>query len=253
MRFLLKPFVVIGVLLLLTGIIAWKTPAGWLVTKAKLAPYDIQYDRASGTLWEGEAKGVSWRNLLLGDIQWGFMTLDQLSPPFTTWQFAGKGLDYHLSLLADVEQLSLRRMRFINGELPAGWVDLSKVVPLLFLGGRLNINLDYLELKRGPRGMAEGSIQWKDAAFKGLFEEKLGDIIINIEWVDGVTHVYFHSTQVRNIMLEGEANLTARRYNATLILHTTEKKRYVIEKLAKHGKIHPDGSLHITVAGNMPR
>lgn len=253
MRFLLKPTVALGVILLLAGIIAWKAPAEWLVTRASLSQYDIQYARASGTVWNGVARDVRWHKLLLGNIQWDFMALEQISPPFTTWKLEGKGLDYQLSLLADFERESLRRLRFVNGELPAGWVDLSRAVPLLLLDGRLTVNLDYLELKWGSRGLATGFIQWNDAAFTGLFEEQLGDIIINIEWINGVTRVDFQSTQVRNIMIEGEAKLTAHRYDVLLILHATEKKRYVIEKLAKLGKIHPDGSLHIVLSGNMRR
>ena len=54
-------------------------------------------------------------------------------------------------------------------------------------------------------------------------------------------------------MLEGEATLTANRYHALLILHTTEKKRYVIEQLAHLGTIQADGSLHIALAGIMRR
>lgn len=249
MTLLLKSIVVFGVVLLLAGLLAWKAPSGWLVTQARLSRHDIQFNSTSGTVWDGVARGVRWNDLLLGDIQWDFRTLYQISPPFTTWQFVGEGLDYKMSLLADVERDSLQRLRFVNGEMPAAWIDLSETVPLLFLDGRLHVNLDYLELKWGPQGLAAGSIQWNDAAFSGLFEEKLGDIIINIEWVNGVTRLYFQSKQVRNIMLEGEADLTARRYNLLLILHTTEKKRYVIEQLAHLGKIHPDGSLHITRSG----
>ena len=199
------------------------------------------------------AHDAKWHDLLLGDVQWDFVELNQVSPPITSWQITGKGLDYQLSLLAGFERGSLRYLRFIQGELPAGWVDLSKVVPLLFLDGRLLVNFDYLELEWGPRGMAAGTVQWKDAAFTGLFEEKLGDININVEWVNGTTRVYFNSTQVRNIMLEGEANVTANRYNVLLILHTTEKKHYVIEQLAHLGRIQADGSLRIVQSGILRR
>ncbi len=253
MKFPLKSVVVFGIILLLAGVIAWQAPAAWLVKLATRPHHDIQYARATGTVWNGVAHGAKWHGLLLGAIQWKFVELNQVSPLITNWQLKGKGLDYQLSLLAGFERGSLRRLRFVQGELPAGWVDLSKVVPLLFLDGRLLVNFDYLELKWGPRGLAAGSVQWKDAAFTGLFEEKLGDISINIEWVNGTTRVYFQSTQVRNIMLEGEANLTAGRYNALLILHTTEKKHYVIEQLAHLGRIQTDGSLHIVLAGMMPR
>ncbi len=250
-KFLLKLIVVLGVILLLAIIVAWQAPAKWLITRATQPHPDIRYARVSGTVWEGIAYDAKWRDILLGDVQWDFMELSQTSPPFTTWYFEGNGLDYHLSLLADFERDSLRRLRYIQGEVPAGWVDLSKKIPLLFLDGNLLVNLDYVELEWGPRGLAAGTIQWNDAAFTGLFEEKLGDIVVNIEWADGATQVYFHSTQVRNIMLEGEARLTRGRYEALLILHATKKKRYVLEKLARLGQIQPDGSLHITLSGTM--
>ena len=253
MKFPLKSVVLFGVILLLAGVIAWQAPAEWLGKLANRQHHDIQYARATGTVWNGVAHDTKWHDLLLGDVRWEFVELNQVSPPITSWQITGKGLDYQLSLLAGFERGSLRYLRFIQGELPAGWVDLSKVVPLLFLDGRLLVNFDYLELKWGPRGLAAGSVQWKDAAFTGLFEEKLGDIIINIEWVNGTTRVYFNSTQVRNIMLEGEANLTANRYNVLLILHTTEKKHYVIEQLAHLGRIQVDGSLRIVQSGILRR
>ena len=250
MKFPLKPVVLFGVILLLAGVIAWQAPAEWLGKLANRQHHDIQYARATGTVWRTIPNGMIF---LLGDVRWDFVELNQVSPPITSWQIKGKGLDYQLSLLAGFERGSLLNLRFIQGELPAGWVDLSKVVPLLFLDGRLLVNFDYLELKWGPRGLAAGSVQWKDAAFTGLFEEKLGDIIINIEWVNGTTRVYFNSTQVRNIMLEGEANLTADRYNVLLILHTTEKKHYVIEQLAHLGRIQADGSLRIVQSGILRR
>ena len=253
MKFLLKMIVVLGLILLVAGVIAWRAPAKWLLTRADLPRHDIQYSLASGTAWNGMAHDVEWRDILLGDVQWDFSSLNQVSPPFTTWKFAGRGLDYQMSSLVDFERDSPRRLRYLQGELPAGWVDLSKAVPLLFLDGRLLVNLDYLEFKWGPLGLAAGTIQWNDAAFTGLFEENLGDITINVEWVNDTTRVYFQSTEVRNIMIEGEANLTEGRYNVLLILHTTEKKRYVIEQLAKYGVVQPDGSLHIAVSGHMQR
>jgi len=253
MKFLLKSIVVLGILLLIAGVMTWQAPAEWLVERAALPRHDIQYARLSGTAWNGVAHDAKWHDLLLGDVHWDFNELSQVSPPFTTWRLVGDGMDYQLSLLADFERDSLRRLRFVQGEIPAGWVDMSELVPLLFLDGRLGVNLDYLELKWGPRGLAVGSIQWNDAAFTGLFDEKLGNIIINIEWADGATRVYFHSEQVRNIMLEGEASLTAGRYDVLLIVHTTEKKRYVIEKLADLGEIQADGSLRIDLSGKMRR
>jgi hypothetical protein len=253
MRFLLKLLVALGVILLGAGIIVWKAPADWFLERITQSHHEIQYSTTSGTLWDGMAQDVKWNDLLLSDVNWNFKSLSQIYPPFSTWQLEGNGPDYQLSFLADLERESLRRLRFIHGEIPAAWVDISEVVPLLFLGGRLDLNLDYLDLRRGARELTAGSIQWSDAAFTGLLEEKLGDITITIEPVDGATRAYFHSMQVRNIMIEGEVSLTGNRYEVLLILHTTEKKRYVIEELADLGEIHADGSLHIVRSGIMQR
>jgi hypothetical protein len=253
MRFLLKLLIALGIVLLVAGIIAWKAPADWFVKRVTLPQHDIQYSGTSGTMWDGVAKDVKWHDLLFDDIRWNFMTLSQIYPPFSTWQLEGKGDDYQLSLLADFEGESLRRLRYINGELPARWVDLSEEVPLLLLGGRLEVNLDYLDPRRGARELTAGSILWNDAAFTGLLEERLGDIAISIEAVNGTTRATFNSRQIRNIVIEGEASLRAGRYDVLVILHTTEKKRYVIELLAHLGEIQADGSLRITRSGKMRR
>ena len=253
MRFLSRILIVLGTVLLVAGVVAWKAPAEWFVKRAAEPRYEIRYSGTAGTMWDGTALNVRWRELSFGDVQWNFRTLSQIYPPFTTWQLEGKGPDYRLTMLADFEGEFLRRLRYINGELPASWVDLSEQVPLLLLGGRLDINLDFLDPRRGARELTEGSIQWSDASLAGLLEERLGDIAINIETSDGGTHATFNSLQVRNIMIEGEVSLRSGRYEVLLIVHTSDKKRYVIEQLASLGEIHANGSLYITRSGRIQR
>ena len=253
MKFLLRLLIALGTVLLVAGVVAWKAPSDWFAKRAADPRYDFQYSGTSGTMWDGKALDVRWHGRSFGDVDWNFMTLDQLYPPFTTWQLEGKGEDYQLSALADFEGESLQRLRYINGELPAAWVDLSEHVPLLQLGGRLDINLDFLNPRRGARELTEGSIQWSNASLAGLLEERLGDIAINIEASDGTTRATFNSSQVRNIMIEGEVSLRAGHYEVLLIVHATDKKRYVIEQLANLGEIHADGSLYITRSGRILR
>ena len=253
MRFLSRILIVLGAVLLVAGIVAWRAPAEWFVKRAAEPRYEIRYSGTAGTMWDGTALNVRWHERSFGDVQWNFRTLSQAYPPFTTWQLEGKGPDYRLTMLADFGGEFLRRLRYINGELPASWVDLSEQVPLLLLGGRLDINLDFLDPRRGARELTEGSIQWSDASLAGLLEERLGDIAINIETSDGGTHATFNSLQVRNIMIEGEVSLRSGRYEVLLIVHTSDKKRYVIEQLASLGEIHTDGSLYITRAGRIQR
>jgi general secretion pathway protein N len=253
MKFLLRLLIALGTVLLVAGVVAWKAPSDWFAKRAAEPRYDIRYSGTSGTMWDGKALDVRWHERSLGGVDWNFMTLGQFYPTFTTWQLEGKGEDYQLSALADFEGESLQRLRYINGELPAAWVDVSEHVPLLQLGGRLEINLDFLNPGRGARELTEGTIQWSNASLAGLLEERLGDIAINIEASDGTTRATFNSSQVRNIMIEGEVSLRAGHYEVLLIVHATDKKRYVIEQLASLGEIHADGSLYITRSGRIQR
>jgi len=253
MKALMKVFIVLGLILLLAGLVIWRIPASWVVDQINLPNQDIQYSRVTGTIWQGGAEELTWHELMLGDVSWVFQNLNDWRQPATSWKVDGKGLDYNLSFLAEVEGDSLQRLRFVQGDIPAGWVDLSEIVPLLFLDGRLAVNLTYLELKRRGSGLAEGTIQWNKAAFKGLFEENLGTIGILVETVSDITHLYIQSHQVMNIMIEGDVSLRPGRYDVMVVLHTTEKKRYVIEKLAHLGKVRADGSLEIRLSGIMPR
>jgi len=253
MKALIKVFIVLGLILLMAGLVIWRLPASWVVGQINLPIQDIQYSRVTGTIWQGSAEEFTWRELMLGEVSWIFQNLNDWRLPATSWKVNGKGLDYNLSFLAEVEGDSPQRLRFVQGDIPAGWVDLSEVVPLLFLDGRLNVNLTYLELNRRAHGLAEGTIQWNNAAFKGLFDEQLGTIGILVESVDNITHLYIQSHQVRNIMIEGDVSLRPGRYDAMIILHTSEKKRHIIEELAHLGKVGADGSLEISLSGILPR
>jgi hypothetical protein len=223
------------------------------VGHVNLPVQDIQYSRVTGTIWQGGAEEFRWQELMLGDVSWAFQNLNDWRQPATSWKVDGKGLDYKLSFLAEFEADTLQRLRFVQGDFPAGWVDLNKIVPLLFLDGRLDVNLTFLELKKWGQGLAEGTIQWNNAAFKGMLDEQLGTIGILVETVDRITHLYIQSHQVRNIMIEGDMSLRPGRYDALIILHATEKKRYVIEKLAHLGNVRADGSLEIRLSGILPR
>ncbi len=253
MKFLTKLIVFTGLLLLLLGVVTWKFPAGWILDRFNWSAQDISYDRISGTLWQGSAEAVQRRDLLLGNIMWDFQTINQLFPPVTTWKVEGTGLDYKLSFFADIEGREPYRLRLVQGFIPAGWIDLSKVAPLLFLTGRFNIDLDHASPTGDATQLASGTIRWTDAGLSGLVDESLGTILIQLRQENRFTIADIQSEEGAETMISGEVKFNGAQYRTSLVLRTIEEKQYLIEQLAHLGTVRPDGTLELNLSGRLPR
>jgi len=253
MKFLTKLFVILGLLSLLIGVAVWKVPAGWILGNYDWSGKSISYARIKGTLWQGSMEQVQHGDVLLGDVSWDFQTINRLFPTITTWKVAGKGLDFNLEFFADIEGLRPENLRMIQGQLPAGWVDLSKAAPLLFLSGRFNIDLDHLSPSQNPASLATGIIRWVDAGLTGLVEEPLGNILIELRREDGFTIADIQTEEPGDTMISGEVKLNGAQYRTSLTLITTEEKQYLVEQLAHLGSVTPDGALELNLSGRLPR
>lgn len=253
MKFLIKLFVVAGLVALLVGVAAWQVPASWVLDRLNWSKQGISIARINGTLWQGGAEQVRRKDLILGDINWDFQTINTLRPLATTWRVEGKGLDYELSLFADVEGRQAQDLRFVQGFIPAGWIDLSKAAPLLFLTGRFNIDLDHASPIGNASRLASGTIRWTDAGLSGLVDEPLGTILIELRFEDRFTIADIQSEAGADTMISGDVKFNGAQYRASLILRTTEEKQYLVEQMAHLGTVMPDGSLELKLSGSMPR
>jgi len=253
MKFLLKLIVFGGLVLLLLTIVAWKTPAAWVLDRVDWSGHDISYDRITGTLWQGKAEKVERGGLLLGDIAWDFHTFNELNPLSTTWRVNGVGLDYEMDSFVDVVGRRAHDLRFVQGFFPAGWVDLSKAAPLLFLTGRFNLDLDHASPAGNTANLASGTIRWTDAGLSGLVEESLGTIIVVLHSDGRFTTADIQSEEGAAIRIDGEVKVNNTQYRAALRLTTSEEKQYVMDKLAHLGTVLADGTLELNLSGRMPR
>lgn len=253
MRFVRKLFVVGGLIALIFGVAAWQAPAAWIAKLSDLSKQGYSYGRITGTLWKGEAEQVKHGDLMLGDVKWDFKTFNQLNPLETTWAIDAKGIDYNLNLLLDTEGRQVKDLRLLQGEIPAGWVDLSEIAQLVFLTGTFNLDLDHASPTRNLSNLATGTIYWKNAGLGGLVEESLGTIFIEIHSDNRFTIADFTSDPEADLKLDGQVRINRNQYFTELTLRATEEKQYVIEQLAEIGTINEDGSLDIDQSGRMPR
>jgi hypothetical protein len=253
MKFLSRLFIFGGLFLLLLSIVAWKFPASWMLDRVDWSGHGISYDDIDGTLWLGKAEGVEREGLLLGDINWDFQTLNQLSPFSTTWRVYGEGPDHKLHSFVDIVGQNASDLRFVHGYFPAGWVDLSRAVPLLFLTGTFNLDLDHASPALDAANLASGTIRWTDAGLSGLVEESLGTIVVELHSDGRFTIADIQSEENPAIMISGQVRVNNAQYRADVKLKTTEEKQYVVDKLAHLGTLLDDGTLEFSLSGGMPR
>lgn len=252
MKALIKLFVFAGILLLIAGVVLWKVPASWLLSQVNWASRDIHYARFTGTLWQGSVEQLVRNDLLLGDLKWDFMTVNSLAPFSTTWRVEGKGLDYEMSVYIDFEGKQPVRLRYVQGQIPAAWLDLSEAAPLVFLAGRFELDLDQAALTGYPGRLAEGTVRWTDAGLSGLVEESLGTILMRLSSEKGFTIADIQSDEFANISITGDVRFNAAQYRTNLLVKAPPENQIVIEELTHLGTILEDGSLELTLSGNMP-
>jgi len=253
MRILRKLIVFIGLILLILSVVAWQTPASWIAKFSAFPGKELSYARMTGTFWKGEAEQVEYRDLMLGDVKWDFKTFNQLNPLTTTWVIDAKGIDYNLNMFLDTESRRVHGLRLVQGQIPAGWVDLSKIAPLVFLSGTFNLDLDHASPSRNLSNLATGIIYWTNAGLNGLVEESLGTVTINLRSENRFTIANIQSDPEADLKLDGEVRFNSNQYFTELTLRAAEEKQYVIEQLADLGAINEDGSLDIDQSGRMPR
>jgi hypothetical protein len=253
MKTLVKLFVFFGVVLLIVGFAVWKIPAAWVLNQVNWSRQNTDYARFTGTLWQGGVEQLVRNDVMLGDVQWDFKTINGLTPPATTWRVEGKGLDYEMSVFVDFEGQQASELRYVQGYIPAAWVDLSSVVPLVFLSGRFELDLDRAALTGYTGRLATGTIRWTDAGLTGLLEESLGTVLMQLSSEKGFTIANIQPEEGADIMISGDVRFNAAQYRTNLLLQAVEDKQYVIEELAHLGTVLENGTLELTLSGNMPR
>ena len=258
MKTIVKLFVFAGLVLLIAGVIVWKIPASWVLGQVNWSSKDIRYARVTGSLWEGKMEQLDWHDVMLGDVNWDFQTLNDFSPIETTWKIDGKGLDYEMNFFLDFEGSRAVTMRYVTGSVPAGWLALTRAVPGVFLTGRFDIDLDTAATTGYPGRLASGTVRWPDAGISGLVEESLGTVILELRSERGFTIADIQTDQTEDapkteIIIAGEVKYNSAQYMTDLLITATPGKQYVIEQLSHLGTVLPDGSLQLELSGTMPR
>jgi hypothetical protein len=240
------------VLLAAAALAAWRMPAGFALDQLRPQLAGLSWRDASGTVWDGEADGVTWRGLRLGRVAWDIRQVESWGEPRTRWGFTGEGVDYRVAGEVSVGREDRVELRDVQGALPAAWADLGGALPLVYLTGVFDLELARLRLEGGLPVAADGAMTWRDAGLGGAVKESLGDVGFHVETPDGgPVRFRFASVGRPPIAVDGLGELRGDAYTVDAYLTVPPGRDEIYELLEPAGERLPDGRLRFAFSGRL--
>jgi hypothetical protein len=236
-------------LILVPLLLLWQLPSAWLLDRVlpENSPFRVQ--NAGGSVWNGHINRLVWRGIDLGRVNWHFDGLETWSPPRSRWVFKGQNHNYHLDGRVSVSDGSAPALSSVSGVLPAVWVDLSQSLPFVFLDGDFEVDFERLDVRDGLPVHADGAVLWTAAGLKGVINENLGDIAMNVETRDQVMHVTIQSLDQVDVRIEGSGQLSGNEYTLDVVVGVAPHRQDVMAILSTMGTLQPDGSILLRLTG----
>ncbi|MGL4206669.1 MAG: type II secretion system protein N [Aeromonadaceae bacterium] len=131
-------------------------------------PPELKLSGVSGSIWQGEVARIDWRETTLRKVGWRlpFSSLLLMSPAL---QLTFKDPETLLGR-AEVSQLQQPRLSEVSLQAPAEWIMAQARLPLpVSVNGKVQLELDELQLTPTRCEVAQGSVQWSGANAESQF------------------------------------------------------------------------------------
>jgi hypothetical protein len=251
MKLLRRLFLLLVLLAVIGGVVAWTLPAElalrWL--KPDLGP--LQLSGVSGTVWQGRASTVSAFGAPLGAMQW---SVDK-SPLLLRRVVARVGLSGGvLTLDGDVTRDADRSVlvQNLSFQLPAETAAPALDIPALKLHGTIEGNVAEARLAGGWVSGARGSARWREASVSGEAEARLGDLLAEFSsQPDGSIAGTVKDDGASNLEIVGQFSIQSGQFSATARLAPRNGDPQVAEALRYIGEPQGDGSSLLKINGQL--
>lgn len=251
MRALKWLFLIVVLLVLIGGVLAWTMPAefAYRMVGARMAPALLS--GVQGTVWDGRADGLSVFGRDLGELDWRVSKAPMLHGE-TVSDLHIQGTDIEAAGIvtrAFSGDISLRDVRF---RFPASLVAPSLDIPALKLLGTITGALNQARLIGGVLQDATGSARWSEAGVTGQAEARFSDILIDFSSKpDGsITGVAKDDGQ-GNLEVNGLFDVSRDAFNAEVKLSARNGDPRVLDTLRYVGQQQADGSSILIVHGKL--
>lgn len=201
-------------------------PASFVLPKATDG---LHFQRIEGTVWSGQAQ----------------LKLPKQSPLPIEWHWSG-GLTWTWAIeseplvMAGLWRLSDRdRLEQIKGHVDIQYLDIAQWLVFVYPVGQLEIDVDQLAWEVNTSLEIEGRLDWRSAQLRGLINESLGDISVEMMpsvSTPGETEFVIESTAQGAVGLSGWASTNGDSYRTTLILTPNNERAELLRLLSPLGR-----------------
>lgn len=232
------------------AVFAWTMPAdvGYRYGSKYLGPVVLSGVR--GTVWNGQADGVSLFGQDFGGVTWQARKLPLLQGRFVA-DVRVKGTDVDLAgvLERSTDGVAARELRF---SVPA-----ERLAPAIgadvHLLGTISGVIDRATLRDAMLHGVAGSARWSEAGVAGVADARFSDILAEFSSrADGSVAGRVHDDGNGGLAVDGSFELNVAQYRVQASLSARDDPR-VAEALGHVGMPQPDGSTRIELHGPMLR
>lgn len=244
-------FVLLAVLVVVAGVVAWTMPAdvAYRYLAPKLGPVSLVGVR--GTFWDGHADGVSVFGRDLGELDWRIDKAPLLMRSVHA-DLRIRGADIDTSGLVERDSDGRIKARDVRFRVPATLFSPALDVPSLKLLGTVTGTFRELTLFDGLLADASGNATWSDAGVSGAAEARFSDIIAEFaSKPDGSVGGTIADDGKGNLEVNGNFNISAIGFQAEAFLSARNDDSRVQEALRYVGQPQPDGSSHLLINGQL--
>ncbi|MCG6116789.1 MAG: type II secretion system protein N [Aquimonas sp.] len=251
MKFLIRLVIFLLLLVLVLGVVALFLPASMAVGLMEGRMGALRLEQVGGTVWNGRAERVVLRDRELGRLAWSIKPLALFSRRLDAdLRLQGPELsaDGFVSSTGP-GNLVMRGMRI---GLDAQRMQPALDVPALQLRGRVELDLDTVEVRQFFPARIDGRAIWRDAAVTGEADARLGELRAEfLTQPDGS----IAGTVIDNggpLQVEdGRFSLGVRGYSAEATLRARDGDAAVQRALQHIGVLQEDGSSRFELQGRL--
>ncbi len=245
-----KRLLVLLAVLLATGIAIWRAPATLAAIWLEKTGHPLQLQMTEGTLWSGSARRARWQGLVLGASSWQLKGI-KLSPPGLKYEINSHGQQFQVSGLVTVHAGGAVHAEQLTGKMPAVWVDLQAFIPLVFLSGYFDWQLDYLDWPVTGVPGATGRFNWREAGLTGLARVDLGELAITLDDSADQLTAAVSSLADADVRINGEILSDGEQYTLDIYLLVSPGRQDIFDMLAPLGKVQDDGKIRFYWTGKL--
>ena len=168
-----KKIILLVIIVFITSLIA-QMPAR--VGYYFISNNEIDINAIRGTIWEGAASEISYKNLYLRDMKWNFLPKKLLTGDFSFFlsMYPYNGYS-EKEITFGLDGVTINN---IEGKLPSDTIGI--IAPYLGIEGNIDIKIKTLRIAKDVLSYIEGTIILNDLFLKGLTDETLGNYRLDL-------------------------------------------------------------------------